>query len=123
MGAGRPRQSYKDLTGMKYGRLTVIERVGDRWKCSCECGNIVEQDTYNLTHGRAVSCGCYRRERTHLPDEQAVYMEKRKAENKQYQTCRFAASKILSCKILRKAYCQWELCNWYKPREVNDVEE
>ena len=34
-----------DLTGMKFGRLTVIERAENakngnlRWLCKCECGN------------------------------------------------------------------------------------
>lgn len=34
-----------DLTGMKFGRLTVIERAGKTkqgnalWKCKCDCGN------------------------------------------------------------------------------------
>lgn len=36
---------FQDLTGMKFGRLTVIEQVGRdkhgsiKWKCRCECGN------------------------------------------------------------------------------------
>lgn len=34
---------FIDLTGMKFGRLTVIERAGSKngcaaWKCRCECG-------------------------------------------------------------------------------------
>lgn len=38
---------FKDLTGEKYGRLTVLNREPNgkthntRWKCQCECGNIV----------------------------------------------------------------------------------
>lgn len=36
-----------DLTGKKYGRLTVIEKLpnnkygGSMWSCKCDCGNIV----------------------------------------------------------------------------------
>ena len=40
---------FNDLTGQKFGRLTVIERVEDaitekgnrfaRWHCNCDCGN------------------------------------------------------------------------------------
>ena len=37
----------KDLTSMKFGRLTVIERdtskKGVYWLCQCECGNTAEQ--------------------------------------------------------------------------------
>jgi hypothetical protein len=37
----------KDLTGKKFGKLTVLEATNDKtsdgrriWKCQCECGNI-----------------------------------------------------------------------------------
>ena len=63
-----------DLTGKKYGRLTVINRVDDyispkgqikpRWKCQCECGNYSIVDSRQLRNGKVVSCGCYGREQT-----------------------------------------------------------
>ena len=36
---------HTDLTGEKFGRLTVVERVGRRkgfalWQCVCECGEM-----------------------------------------------------------------------------------
>lgn len=58
-----PRKA-KDLTGERFGRLTVIQRAGsyrDRhstWLVKCDCGNekIV---AYNaLTSGDTRSCGC-----------------------------------------------------------------
>ena len=55
---------FKDLTGMQFGRLTVLTRAHGNykhayWRCKCECGNIVEAvDGYNLTHGYTQSCGC-----------------------------------------------------------------
>jgi len=56
-----------DLTGKKFGRLTVIERVNNRhgkkrWRCRCGCGNelVVIQDS--LGSGRTRSCGCLQRE-------------------------------------------------------------
>lgn len=62
-----------DLTGQKYGRLTVISRAEDyvsptglatpRWKCRCDCGNAVVVHGNNLRHGKTLSCGCYRAER------------------------------------------------------------
>lgn len=55
----------KDLTGQKFGRLTVIEYVGNKkWKCKCDCGNIVEVKSKSLCSGNTKSCGCYRKERT-----------------------------------------------------------
>ena len=55
---------YKDLTGMTFGRLTVVERFGyDKykkilWKCKCSCG--AERITLgrSLTRGTCKSCGC-----------------------------------------------------------------
>lgn len=54
----------KDLTGQKFGRLTVIERAGSdkkwqaRWKCLCDCGKETVVTTNQLTSGRTKSCGC-----------------------------------------------------------------
>ena len=53
-----------NLTGMKFGRLTVISldsqnKRNDRiWECRCDCGNTTCVKTYNLTHGKTKSCGC-----------------------------------------------------------------
>lgn len=47
-----------DLTGMKFGELTVIEYVGKgKWKCKCSCGNICEKYSTHLTGGYTKSCG------------------------------------------------------------------
>lgn len=56
-----------DLTGKKFNRLTVLERVESKnkktlWKCKCDCGNITIVETYNLRHGSTKSCGCYYKE-------------------------------------------------------------
>lgn len=59
----------KDLTSLKYSRLTVLSRVPGtsgpltKWKCSCECGDIKEIYGSNLTNGYTTSCGCFHRER------------------------------------------------------------
>lgn len=57
----------KDLRGNKYGYLTPIEILRDSngrmvWKCQCDCGNIIEVVSYNLTHNRIQSCGCKKKE-------------------------------------------------------------
>ena len=58
-----------DLTGQKFGRLTVISRAENKgketcWKCQCDCGNEVIVQGNNLKNGHTVSCGCFRREKT-----------------------------------------------------------
>ena len=58
----------KDLTGQKFGRLTVIERAGSNkhkkalWRCVCECKNEVITTTSQLKSGKTKSCGCYSRD-------------------------------------------------------------
>ena len=64
---------FKNLTGLKFGRLTVLEQTGSRigkngkslifWKCLCECGNIVEVYAGSLTSGLTTSCGCLQKEK------------------------------------------------------------
>lgn len=50
-----------DLTGLQYGKLTVLEYLGNqRWKCRCECGKITEMHKNTLI--KAKSCGCERAE-------------------------------------------------------------
>jgi len=57
-----------DMTGQRFGRLTVLSyvgcsSVGARWKCQCDCGNIIETNRNNLIQKeRTRSCGCLRRE-------------------------------------------------------------
>ena len=59
-----------DLTGKKYGRLTVIERAGSTtqkkalWNCRCDCGNEIIVVGSHLLNGNTRSCGCYKRDLT-----------------------------------------------------------
>jgi hypothetical protein len=58
----------KDLTGMVFGKLTVIKLdkiVNSRkfWLCKCECGNIKSVYAYSLHCGDTRSCGCLRDEK------------------------------------------------------------
>lgn len=63
---------FKDLTGQKFGRWTVVERNGSDmhhralWKCQCECGNIGTVDSLCLTRGNSKSCGCLNDEVRHM---------------------------------------------------------
>lgn len=58
-----------DITGNKYGKLTVLRRAerpnyvssnrrGAWWECECECGNIVVIRGNALKTGGTQSCGC-----------------------------------------------------------------
>lgn len=51
----------KDITGNKYGKLTVLYRDINnptKWICQCECGNIKSITSHNLQHNMTTSCGC-----------------------------------------------------------------
>lgn len=56
---------FLDLTGKKFGLLTVIrlhskdDRYRYRWECVCDCGGKAVCITNNLTRGHTLSCGCY----------------------------------------------------------------
>lgn len=57
-----------DMTGRKFGRLTVIQRTKDikkrgLWLCECECGNTCIVEGTNLRKLHTQSCGCLQRER------------------------------------------------------------
>lgn len=61
-----------DLTGNKYGRLTVLGDVGKRtkngkvlWHCFCECGTVTFVRTDHLKNGSITSCGCLNEEKKH----------------------------------------------------------
>ena len=43
--------------------MTPLEYIGgSKWRCQCECGNIIETTTYRLTSGTTRSCGCLNQE-------------------------------------------------------------
>ena len=58
-----------DLTGHKFGRLTVLDFYGSDkrresiWRCQCECGNITNVLGSNLRKGYTKSCGCLQKEK------------------------------------------------------------
>lgn len=55
-----------DLTGQRFGRLTVIERVENnrrgqaRWLCRCDCKKEIVVTSSNLRCGHTNSCGCFK---------------------------------------------------------------
>lgn len=60
---------YIDITGQKFGKLTVLERSentrGDKqtyFKCMCECGNYFVVTRNSLVSGNTKSCGCLHKE-------------------------------------------------------------
>lgn len=63
--------AFKDETGKRYGRLTVLYRDNSKpkghghkvwWICKCDCGNIKSIKGENLRRGLTRSCGCLHKE-------------------------------------------------------------
>jgi len=57
----------KDYTGQKFGRLTAVERIAERYKatryrCMCECGSETTVDGGALATGNTSSCGCLKQD-------------------------------------------------------------
>lgn len=61
---------YEDLAGKKFGKLTVIKKVGvskqkqSKWLCKCDCGNevVVSRTNLSINKTKTISCGCHRKE-------------------------------------------------------------
>ena len=60
---------FNDLTGQKFGRLTVVSLSPERtkrgktqWLCRCDCGEEKNTDTNSLKSGHTSSCGCATKE-------------------------------------------------------------
>lgn len=58
-----------DLTGKRFGKLTVVKYSHSdhnqkaRWLCKCDCGKEITTTTGSLNIGDAMSCGCTRKKR------------------------------------------------------------
>ena len=61
------RQKHEDLTGKKFGKLSVMSlynefytdggRLKRQWMCRCSCGREIIVDSENLRRGRRTYCG------------------------------------------------------------------
>ena len=74
MAAGRHSREKLNLTGQKFGRLTVLapaENIGTQtaWLCRCECGGETIAVTKRLRDGHCTSCGC---DKDHLGEPPSV---------------------------------------------------
>ncbi len=53
-----------NIINSTFGFLTVVRRAPNHksgaafWVCKCECGNVAERRSADLTNGRSTSCGC-----------------------------------------------------------------
>ena len=63
-GCTRSAHKLRDLTGQRFGRLVVHERIDEKkigsylWRCQCDCGAVKLVSATVLTKGQIKSCGC-----------------------------------------------------------------
>lgn len=67
----RPSFRSVDYSGQKFGRLNVLEKIyvfkqKAKYKCQCDCGNVVYILANNFVSNGTKSCGCYRDEKIHI---------------------------------------------------------
>jgi len=97
----------ENLTGRKFGRLTVISFVDQdkyynkKWLCRCDCGNEKTIFENALRSGATRSCGCYFREATSKRMSQGFS----KIFTKEYLIENHVKTKISLREIARQAGC------------------
>lgn len=123
-----------NLTGQRFGSLTVIERAENRngrpyWLCKCDCGTIKEVRGQHLRYGKIVSCGCVGRENcrsshiTHKGTKTRLYFVYRNILNRCYNPkvrsyADYGAKGVKVCPEWRynfAAFSRWAFANGYDP--------
>lgn len=115
----------KDLTGQKFGKLTVLYRDMNiypnkkketRWVCKCDCGNIISAISYDITRGHTNSCGCF-----HI-SQARKFLTNMKSKNENYH---FSKNKSYRCwrSMLQRCYNKKsKFYNYYGGRGITVCE-
>ena len=129
----------KDLTNMRFGRLTAIKIVGknkynySEWLCKCDCGNEKITNVSSLLNGSTKSCGCLQKEMaiksnsTHKKSTTKLYWVWRAIKqrcyninNKHYHN--YGARGITMCDEWRNSFenfYNWSKLNGYNENAIN----
>jgi len=101
-----------DLSGRRFGRLTVVGFAGVRdrgprkkqtlWRCKCSCGQTTVVTTARLNYGWTTSCGCWQRE--------APQRSKKNLKHGRYRTSEYYAWASMKQRCLNPHYHHYK--NW-----------
>lgn len=129
-----------DRTGARYGRLLVISRAEVahgkgpvKWLCRCDCGNMVEVRSTNLSSGNSTSCGCAtleasaRRLRTHGMSGTPEYSSWAQIKSRCYvETSRiykyYGGRGIVMCKAWRDSFEAFFADMGFRPEDKTGVD-
>ena len=119
-----------DLTGQKFGRLTVICDSQERkwgqvvWNCLCDCGNQTRVASKDLKRGDTKSCGCLKKEalKTHGGTYIRLYRRwgyiKERCNNPRHSNYKYYGKKGISiCKEWLNSFVSfrnWALASGYQ---------
>lgn len=73
---------FRELTGLVFGRMTVLERAPkgarflSRWRCRCECGVVKVLYERPLIMGHVRSCGCLKKDNIGGPSKHGMYLSR-----------------------------------------------
>ncbi len=128
---------FIDLTGQRFGRLTVIKRIGTKnssplWECVCDCGRTTQVTTSRLRSENTRSCGCIHHEQLsarnkanakHGHEGERLYgvwraMKQRCLDPNRKDFCNYGERGITVCHEWLKDYAAfraWALSSGYDP--------
>lgn len=103
-------QALIDLTGKKFGIITVIERDGANdkgalWKCLCDCGQEKIVGSRYLRNGQTKSCGCQMYYREHKRKYEPKYANINDVFNKRYSDGNLTIEQFLEISQMNCHYC------------------
>lgn len=129
---------FIDLTGLQFGRWTVIGYAGKRgrnafWACTCSCGTTKAVDAKSLRLGKSANCGCVRSETlaamktTHghgsLPEYRCWFNMIRRCYNPKCKAFRdYGARGISVCDQWRKSFDTFFADMGLRPSPMHSIE-
>ncbi len=133
MGGQFTMPKFNDVTGQRFGKLTVISLYSrasrnpwrqTKWLCKCDCGNEIVVQQGNLHTGNTKGCGCLRVENNgaFIPNKNRLYNSWRamkyrcnsKSSNRYYT---YGGRGIKVCDEWNKSFAafrEWSLANGYR---------
>ena len=104
----RGQSQFQDLSGQRFGELTVLYRLPNRitpsgqnirmWHCKCDCGNEIDVSAQRLKNG-LISCGCIKEKKRQSLAEQKKEKQLQRQKEKE---------RILAEREQREKYLQSE---------------